>query len=319
MISRRNILNLAGSLAVSHGLSTQAVAQAAFPAHPIHLVVPFPPGGPLDYLARLIASRVALDPAAQPWLVENVVGASGLLAARSVARAPRDGYRVLLADVGTMVMQSLVSAKSEIQPLTDFTPVAGTGDMPFVLATRKSLPVTTLSDVVDAARRARGAMTYASAGPATQSALMMMAIARHFNIELIHVPFPGNSQIILELAAERIDMAFLLAQSLAGHGFRRIAVAADRELAQLPGVPPLPPLLGQRADFRSVNAVLAPRDTPPDVVAALAETVQRALTAAPVVEELVKRGFVVEFQSSAALLRRMEQLNSTLSAILRKI
>ena len=319
MISRRRLVFSTSAGVASHALSARVFAQAPFPARPVHLVVPFAVGGPLDYIARLIASRMALEPAAQPWVVENVVGASGRLATRSVARAPRDGYRLLMADLGSLVTQSILGGSDEVQPLTDLTPVAGVGSVPFILVARRGLPVASLADVVEAARRTKAGLTFGSSGPTSVSALLMQALGRHFNIELVHVPFAGNSPVVLELAAERIDLAFLIANILGTHGFHHIAITSEHEVAQWPRVAPLPPLLGQRSDFRMVNALLAPRDTPADAVNALASLARRALTAPQVIDDLARRGFEVDYQPPAGLNRTLSLLNAAWSAILRKI
>lgn len=318
--ARRAAVLGAGGAAVGAVLSPVGLARAdaAFPARPVKLVVPFPPGGPIDYLARSLAAKAGQE-SAWRFVVENQVGASGLVAARSVARAPADGYQLLYTDAQILVLQSLLKPDAGVDALADFVPIAGTCDMVQVLVARKSLPVGSLAELVELARRNPGRLTYASAGATTVSALMMGAVAKHHGLDMTHVPLKGNSEIILELLAERLDVAFVLAQSLVGQPFRRIAVAADRQVAQLPDVAPLPPLLGERNDFMSAFSLLAPRGTPPEVVALLSDTANRHLGASSSVAELTGRGFLPNFSSGPQLRRRIEGLSAMWASFLRTL
>jgi tripartite-type tricarboxylate transporter receptor subunit TctC len=218
-----------------------ARAQSNWPARPVHFIVPYPPGGGTDYFARLVGSAME-KLLGQPVIVENRPGASTIIGAEAVARAAPDGYTVLLGDNATYATNRSLYQKLPYDPQKDFAPVTLTGRFAIVLLVNTNkLNVNSVAELIDRAKRAPGAIDYATPGIGTAFHLATELFAASAGIKLNHVPYRGNSPALQDLAAGQIGMMFVdfasARSQLANPGIRALAVASPAEFHGLPGVP----------------------------------------------------------------------------------
>ncbi len=266
---------IAGGVAlVAAGTAAGSVeAQGAYPSRPIRLVVPYPPGGGTDYFARLAGA--AMSPfLEQPLIVENRPGAATIIGADAVAKAPPDGYTILLGDTATYAANRSLYQKLPYDPLKDFAPITLTGRFAIVLLvnTRK-LDVGSVKDLVDAARRAPGTIDYASPGVGSPFHLAMELFAGAAGVKLNHVPYRGVAPALQDLAAAQIGVMFVdfasARSQLATPGIRAIAVASPTELPGLPGVPTVASAGFAGYEAWAWQGFAAPAGTPAEIVGKL--------------------------------------------------
>jgi tripartite-type tricarboxylate transporter receptor subunit TctC len=221
MLTRR--ATLAGMAAL--GFPSGSGAQG-FPSRSITIIVPYPPGGPVDALARLIAQEAAGD-LNQPIVVENRPGGSGIIGAQAVARAEPDGHVLVLGTNQTHATNQSLIKNCPYDAVRDFAPVAGIAAMPHVLVVRKSLALTSVGDVVAMAKAKPGTLTFGSTGNGSGAHLAGELFKTKAGIDMLHVPFKGLSPMLTELLADRIDIS----------------------------IAPLPGLIGQQIESGSVRAL----------------------------------------------------------------
>ncbi len=238
-IGRRKFL--AGAAVFALAGATSATAQSAWPSRPVRLVVPYPPGGGTDYFARLVGAAMA-DALGQSVIVENRAGAATIIGAEAVARAAPDGYTILLGDTATFAANKSLYQKLPYDPQKDFAPITLTGRFAIVLLVNTNkLKVASLKDLIEAARRAPGAIDYASPGVGSPFHLATELLAGAAGIKLSHVPYRGIAPALQDLAAGQMGVMFVdfasARSQLATPGIKALAVASPTELAGLPGVP----------------------------------------------------------------------------------
>jgi tripartite-type tricarboxylate transporter receptor subunit TctC len=236
MLTRRTTLIGLAAL----GLPLCAHAQS-FPSRTITIVVPYPPGGPIDALARLIAQEAAGD-LNQSIVVENRPGGSGIIGTNAVARAEPDGHMLILGTNQTHATNQSLIKNCPYDAVRDFAPVAGIAAMPHVLVVRNSLAVTSVGEVVATAKGKPGSLTFGSMGNGSGAHLAGELFKTRAGIDMLHVPFKGLSPMLTELIADRIDLSIaplpgLIAQQIESGKVRALALARAERLPQLASVP----------------------------------------------------------------------------------
>src|SRR5215469_17275213 len=274
---------LAGTLAAL-SLASPALAQDVYPSRPISMVVPFPPGGVADIVARPIAeamSRVLNVPV----VVENKAGAGGGIGMGLVAKAKPDGYTLLLAlsSISILPEADKVTGRSPLYQLGEFVPIARLTADPTVLAVRSDSPWKTLQDFVADAKKRPGAITYASSGNYGTMHMPMEMFAASAGIKLLHVPYTGGGPAVVGLLGGNVDALSTGPSTVIQHvkagKVRLLASWGDSRLASLPDVPTLSEA-GFDAVFFQWSALFAPAGTPAPVIAKLREAA-RAVVADP--------------------------------------
>jgi tripartite-type tricarboxylate transporter receptor subunit TctC len=271
-------------LAVSAG---EALAQQ-WPGRSIRFVVPLPPGGSPDYLSRLLAEH--LQPVlGQPFVVENRPGAAGNIARDFVAKAPADGYTILMSE-SAHVMSAAVGAKLPYDPINDFQPISLAATIPFGLTVNSSMPVHTLNEFIAYAKKSPRPLTYGTAGIGAPHHLAVELLRSMTGINVVHVPYKGSAGIIPALLSGEIDFTIAAENSLLPHyksgKLRPIAIAASTRTAILPDVPTIAeagPLPGY-----AVNVwlgVMAPAGTPRPVVDRLNAEINKIVRDPQIVKE----------------------------------
>ncbi|HEY4918616.1 MAG TPA: tripartite tricarboxylate transporter substrate binding protein [Xanthobacteraceae bacterium] len=246
-----------------------APAQAqTYPSRPIRLIVPFPPGGPVDVMARLVAERLTQNLGF--IMVDNRPGAGGTIGSRIAAAAEPDGYTLLFGSSTTLAAAPALYPSIGYEPIKSFTPVAMIASVPFALVVAPSLPMHSVAELVAYAKAHPGKLNYGAPTGALPhlTTEMFKAVAA---IDIVHVPYKGAATAITDLLAGRVDLAFeptsvLLAHIHAGE-LRALAVTSATRSLELPTVPTM--IESGFPGFTSVSwsGIVAPAGTPPDVVA----------------------------------------------------
>jgi tripartite-type tricarboxylate transporter receptor subunit TctC len=277
-------------------ISGSQPAAAAYPEKPIRLIVGFVPGGGTDVSARIVAQRLSaiLD---DQIVIENKPGASGLIAADMVSKAPADGYTLLLAN-----MQSTVAAPyvlpSSFDAIKDFTPVRYIGAVPNVLVVNPTRhDFKTVQDLIAAARAKPNALTYASSGLGSPQHLTAAQFSQIEKVEMIHVPYKGSGQAVADLLGGQVDLNFdtlpgVIGQIKAGK-LRPLAVTSAQRTPRLPDVPTLAETGVKGVDVVQWYAVLAPANLPKPILDRLDQALAQTLKDPDVRAKLSDQGMDV--------------------------
>jgi tripartite-type tricarboxylate transporter receptor subunit TctC len=306
---RTRLLFLA--LAISAALFA-APASAQYPARPIRLIVPIPPGGAPDIAARVIGQTLG-EHLGQPVVVENRVGANGNIAGELVARSPADGYTLLLGQDSLITINPHLYAKMPFDTLTDLIPVASLVSNMFVLSVNPSLPVKSLPEFIEYARNTNPPLAYASGGNGSQHQLTMEMLKARAGIKLMHVPYKGGSPATKATVSGEVAAMFAgtsTAPQIKSGRLRALAVSGAHRSAAFPDLPAI-------AEFYPgfENGIwlglFAPAGTPDEVVARLRAAVKTVLALPEVKQRLNKAGGLEPYSSTpeefAALVRRDDE------------
>ncbi|HEX2009625.1 MAG TPA: tripartite tricarboxylate transporter substrate binding protein [Roseateles sp.] len=278
---------LAAALALSAGF---AQAQANdWPNKPVRWVVPFPPGGAMDAIARILGERAG-KALGQTFVIENKAGAGGNIGADMVAKSPADGYTIMITSIG-MATNKPLYGKLTYDPAKDFSPVSLLAVVPNVLVTNGTQPnVKAVADVVAAARKEPGQLTYASAGNGTSIHLAGEMFTSLAKIEMMHVPYKGSGPAVSDLLGGQVNYMFDSITSARNHiqsgKLRALAVTTARRSKALPNVPTMAEAGVAGYDVSPWFAVFAPAGTPKPVVAKLNKALLDAMKQPDVIERL---------------------------------
>lgn len=296
---------LLGCLALAFPPVAFSQGDPSYPTKAIHMFVPYPPGGGTDGAARAIAQRMSSQ-LGQPIVVENKPGSGTLVAAESVAKAPADGYTVLWATSTTLGISPAMYHPSPIDPFRDFVPVAMGTRATFLLVRHPSLPVESLAELIEYAKKRPSELNYGSAGSGSPHHLFMEILQAKTGMRLVHVPYKGSGPATLDLIAGRLavminDYAPSLPHIRAGK-LKVIALASARPSAMFPGVP----AIGETVpgfDAVAWQGLLAPAGTPGPIVAKLADAASLVVRSAEYAE-LIKRFGMEPFPLGPAEFKR---------------
>jgi len=277
-------------------MATSAWAEPTYPHKPIRIIVPFTPGGSPDVLARTLGQKITESTGA-PVVIENVAGAGGTIGADRVAKAPADGYTLLMGHVGTLAVAPAVYPNLPYDPVKSFAPVAWVAKVPNVLAVHPALPVNNVAELVKYLKANPGKVNYGSGGNGSAAHLAMEYFKLATQTFVVHVPYRGTAPSVSDAVAGQIQMVFTGAPALvpmvkAGK-LRAIAVSSSKRLDLLPDVPTLTEsgvkgLEGFEAD--QWYGLVAPAGTPAAVVQKLNQVINANLSAPDLVARLKTEG-----------------------------
>ena len=279
-------------LAASAVLVGSAAAQT-YPAKPVKLIVPFPPGGNTDIVGRLIAEKLSTSLGQQVY-VENRGGAGGTIGAEAAAKSPNDGYTLFFSTTGTLASAPSMQPNLRYDPIKDFSPIGTLANAPVVVLVRDDLPAKNLAELIQLAKAKPGTLKFGSAGTGhfVHIAGEMFKSAAH--VDMLHVPYKGVSQALVDMLGGRIDVMFDAPAQYEPHlrtgKVRALAVAAPKRLARLPDVPTTAEAGLSGYVLASWFGLAAPAGTPAGIVDLLNAHVQNALAARDVVETMAKLG-----------------------------
>ncbi len=295
--TRRRHLHLAcaallGLTAAAAPLAS-AMAQAAFPAKPIRLIVPFPPGGGTDMIARTVAQKVA-DTNKWNIVVDNRPGAGGNLGVDAAAKATPDGYTLVMGQTSNLAINPSLYAKLPYNPLKDLAPVVLVSSAPIVMAAPANTPYKTFPELVTAAKAKPDGITLGYSGNGTVAHLAGTLATKAAGIDLRNVPYKGAAQAMTDLVGGNIDLYMSAVPTLIGQvrngKLRPVVVTSLKRSSQLPDTPTLDELGYKGFDAVSWFGVLAPVGTPDAIVQQLNKAINAALQQPDVIEKLRTEG-----------------------------
>ncbi len=304
---------------IASALACTALAQG-FPAKPVHIVVPFGPGGAVDTVSRLVGQRLS-EQMKVPFIVENRAGASGNLGAEAVAKAAPDGYTLLMGANGLATNGALFRSLS-FDTLRDFKAVARIGYAPLVLVVPASSQAESLRDLIAMGKAQPGKLSYGSAGNGSSGHLATELLKSTAGFDALHVPYKGGAPALTDLVAGRISFMLINPVEAVPHvkaqRLRALAVSSDKRLALLAEVPTFAEagLPGYEASVWW--GLVAPARTPQEVVQRLSGETLRALQDQGVRQKLEALGAVVAPQASELFGQFLAQEIRTWGAVIRK-
>jgi len=268
-------------------------AQAPYPDHAVRILVPFPPGGPADALARIAADEMARS-FGQPVVVENRPGAGGNIGMELGAKAPPDGYTLTLAPTGNLTVAPHLYAKLPYDPAKDYAPITVIAAVPNILIVNPRVPARSLAELIALARAKPGSLNYASPGNGSGPHLAGELLKRMAGIDIVHVPYNGVGPAMTAVLAGDVQLFFAqssaaLQQIKAGKVIA-LGVASPRRIAAAPDIPTIAEAGLPDFDVVSWYALVAPAGTPPAIVAKVQATVAAALAKSDVRDKLAGLG-----------------------------
>lgn len=299
-------LLVVSTLALGLGLcAAPACAQGDFPRKPIRLIVPFPPGGPTDLVARPLGQKLS-ELLGQPVVIDNRGGAGGIIGAEAVAHAEADGYTLLMGTVGTHAINGALYRKLSYDPVRSFTPVALVAAAPVLLVANPATGITSVQQLLAQSRSRPEGLSYGSAGSGTPGHLTGEIFRSQAKAKLLHVPYKGSAQALSDLIGGQIPLMFDPIQSvlpqvrsgkivaLATSGAKRSAVLPELPTFTEAGVP---------VTATAWWAVFAPAGLPGGIAARLAGALRQTLLAPDVQEKLAASGIETSFIEGTAFVR----------------
>ena len=300
---RRYRLAVALSLAAV-ACFANAPAHAVYPERPVTIVSAFPAGGIVDIIARRLSQRFS-DKFKQSFVVENKTGAAGSIGYSAAARAPADGYTLVLASGPTTMLASIDGPQSW-NPATAFSAIGMIGTIPQAIVTGNAMPARTLAEFVDYARARPGQVNYGSAGIGTTPFFTMELLKAQQKISLTHVPYRGQPEVLTDLMRGELGITAmtvpLVLANVQGGKMKALAVTSNARLPVLPGVPTVQELGMPELAISNWFALLAPAGLPADITATLAAALNEALAAPELKASLAEIGLLVESSPPAETL-----------------
>jgi tripartite-type tricarboxylate transporter receptor subunit TctC len=290
--SRVGVLALLALLGWFSLLESVSLAED-YPARPITLVVPFPPGGSTSIVARIVADKMS-DTLGQQIVIDNRGGAGGTVASRQVARTAPDGYTILLAYTGTLATGPSLYPNVGYDPRADFAPIGLIGAAPTVLVVYPAFPPHSLKELVAYAKVNPGTINYSSAGIGTVGHIAGELLSTLTDIKLVHVPYKGTGPALTDLLGGHVSMSFTPIPAAIGHirsgALRALAVTSEQRSNLAPEIPTAAEvgLPGLVAELR--YGLVAPAGTPQPIIERLNKALNTALTTASVRQQLGTEG-----------------------------
>lgn len=279
--------------ACAFSLASSAGAQT-WPSKPVRIVVPWPAGGPADTLGRVVAAHLTKT-YNQQFIVDNRAGAGANIGADAVAKSAPDGYTLFLCPPGPQTQNQFLYKSLAYNPRTDFTPIVMIAVMPLAIMSSPTLPVTTIAELADYARKNPGKLNYASPGNGTMGHLSAEMFKRAARIDIVHVPYRGSAPALQDLLAGTVDLSIDNApsyiRSIKDAKVRALALTTERRWAALEGVPTMEEAGYAQFQASSWNALMGPAKLPPEIVADLNRQVNAFLSSEEGPKQLLALGY----------------------------
>jgi tripartite-type tricarboxylate transporter receptor subunit TctC len=248
-----------------------------YPSRPLRFIVPYPPGALTDVLARAIGDRLGTA-LKQPVVVENRAGAGTLIGADIVAKAPADGYTLLMATSTTLGISPAMYAKPQIDPVKDFAPVSLVGSVNFFLVTAPSFPAKSVKELIDLVRQNPGKFNYASVGSGSPHHLFMEVFKKELGLDIQHVPYKGSAAAVIDIIGGKPEMMFLdfsvAVPNIQAGKITALGTSAAKQSVLMPSVAPIAQTVAG-FDWQAWQGVVTTGGTPRAVVARLNAEMQR--------------------------------------------
>ena len=305
LLSTANLICSAGAMLGMFATASYAQSNAAsatnYPNKTIRMVVPFTPGGSTDILARAIGAELS-KAWGQSVIVENIAGAGGSIGADKVAKAPADGYTLLMGHIGTLAVNPSLYPDLPYQPLRDFAPVAWVARVPNVLVVHPSVSAQNFKEFVALVKSKPGQLNYGSGGNGSAANLATEYFKMQTNTSLLHIPYRGTAPAVTDLLGGQIQVLFTGAPAVIGQiksgQLRALAVSSPQRLTSLPDVPTVAESGYKNFEADQWYGVVAPKGTSPEIISKLNAQINSALQSAELKTRLNNEGAVATPSSS---------------------
>ena len=275
-------------------LSAVATAQDSYPAKNVRLIAAAAPGGNPDVLARLLAAKLS-DAFGKPFVVENIPGAGGVVAAEQVARAQADGHTLMLGDSGAMAINVALNPRLSYNPLKDFTVITALAAVPTVLVVNAGVPVNNLQEYVALAKTRQ--LAYGSAGNGSVHHLTMAVFLARAGLDMLHVPYKGGTALVAAVLAGEVQSGWSGIPNVAAHiragKLKVMCISTLQRSGSLPDVPPCAEQGFPSFDIATVIGLQAPAGLSRDIAARLQAAFAKALREKDVAERMANLGMVM--------------------------
>ena len=275
---------------------TSFVHAQDFPTKPIKLIVPFPPGGPNDIIARVVASKMQ-ELIGQPVVIDNRGGAGGVIGTDAVAKAEPDGHTIAITSAGALAISKSLQEKVPYDSLKDLKPVTLVAKVPELLVVANNVPASSMKELLALAKSRPGKMNFASTGPGSMPHLAGEMFRITADIDIVHVPYKGAAPAVNDIIGQQVEMVFLdipvLLPQVQSGKVKPIAIGSRERAASLPDVPTTGEVGLPQIEAENWYGMVAPAATPPSVIARLHKVTAEALKAPEVKEKLASQGAIL--------------------------
>jgi tripartite-type tricarboxylate transporter receptor subunit TctC len=266
----------------------------SFPVKPVRVITPFTAGSAIDTLARVVGQKLG-DTWGQQVVIDNRIGANGIIGTEAAAKAPADGYTVYLGNISTLAVNPHLYLKLPYDALRDFAPVTLAATIPVVLVVHPSLPVKSVRELIALAKAHPGQLNYASGGTGSAQHLPMEMLRVETGINIVHVPYKGLGPAFSDVLGGQVPMMFTGVSNVVPYmktgRLRVLAIGSPKRSATLPDVPTVAEAGVPGFDFDSWTGYLVPVGTPRELIVKLHADITRTLVAPEVRDKLVTLGF----------------------------
>jgi tripartite-type tricarboxylate transporter receptor subunit TctC len=301
MLSRRRFSALAVGTALC---SPTSVSAQAYPERPIRVLIGFPPGGTVDTIGRIIGPALSAR-LSQPIIIENRGGAAGTLAVEAVARAQPDGYTIVFASAGALVIAPHMQSNLRYDPFRDLAPICRVVGTPMVLVVGKHVQANTAKELQEFAKAHPGRMTFGSTGSGSSVHLAGELFKMRAGIDVLHIPYRGGATAVTALLAGEIDMLLVDIPVVVSHiqsgAFKALGVASEQRSQILPDVPTIIEAGIAGVISEGWYAMYAPVGTPAGIIGALQRAVADVLAQAPIIRAIAGVGGLAQTGAAEAL------------------
>ena len=264
-----------------------------YPTRSVTLVVPFPPGGSTDILARLLGQHLS-ESFGQPVVIDNRPGAGGSIASEVVARSRPDGYTLMMGHIGTLAVNAGLYAKLPYDPVKSFAPISTVAIVSNVLVVHPAVPAKSVAELIDYARRNPGKLNFSSGGNGSAAHIAVAAFADAAGLSLVHVPYRGTAPSVTDLIAGNVQMTMTGAPAVLEHvrggQLRALGVSTAARLASAPDIPTIAEAALPGFEASQWYGMVAPAATPEAIIRRLNAEIRRAMTTPKIVAALERDG-----------------------------
>jgi len=274
------------------GAGIQPLIADEYPTRPIRMVVPFPPGGGNDLLARSISQPLS-QAIGQSVVVDNRGGAGGQIGATLAAAAAPDGYTIFLGSIGNLTFLPVLQSKLQYEPIRDFAPVTLLATSPFILVVNPAVPAKSVKELIALAKAQPGKLNYGSAGPGSSLHMTGELFKLESGADITHVPYKGTAPALIDLLSGQVQMLFSTMPSVVPHvktgKLRGLGVSSLKRAAAVPDVPPIAEAV---PGFEVLNwqGIVVPKKTPEAIVQKLNRALLEALKSPETIKALANQG-----------------------------
>ena len=267
-----------------------------FPTKPIKLIVPFPPGGPNDIIARVVAAKMS-ELMGQPIVIDNRGGAGGVIGTDAVAKAEPDGYTIAITSAGALAISKSLQEKVPYDSLKDLKPVTLVAKVPELLVVANNVPASSMKELLALAKSKPGKLNFASTGPGSMPHLAGELFKISAGIDIVHVPYKGAAPAVNDIIGQQVEMVFLdipvLLPQVQSGKVKPIAIGSRERVPSLPDVPTTSEVGLPQIEAENWYGMVVPAATPPAVIAKLHKVTTDALKTAEVKDKLASQGAIL--------------------------